>query len=163
MRTIILFSALTILAAAMLSCQNQATPSHVGTLRAAHEAFSAGDLDTAQKLVAADIKLTDHGRGQTFTNREAFRGWMEAFKTMSSDMKIVDAKYIDAGDWVTAQFRVVGTQDGPMDNFPASHKPFSLDVCEIWHFNANGEAIEGHNYSDGLGLLIQLGHIQPPQ
>jgi hypothetical protein len=37
-----------------------------------------------------------------------------------------------------------------------------LDVCEVWRFNTNGEAIEGHNYSDGLGLLMQLGHMPPP-
>ena len=49
-----------------------------------------------------------------------------------------------------------------MRPFPASNKPFSLDVCEVWHFNANGEADEGHNYSDGLGLAIQLGHLKPP-
>jgi hypothetical protein len=59
-------------------------------------------------------------------------------------------------------FRAVGTQDGQMMMFPASSKPFSLDVCEVWHFNANGEADEGHNYSDGLGLLMQLGHLKLP-
>jgi len=64
--------------------------------------------------------------------------------------------------WVTAQFRAVGTQNGPMAPFPANNKPFSLEVCEVWHFNANGEADEGHNYSDGMGLAMQLGHIKPP-
>lgn len=43
--------------------------------------------------------------------------------------------------------------------FPASGKPFSLDVCEIWRFGPDGLADEGHNYSDGLGLLMQLGHL----
>jgi len=35
-------------------------------------------------------------------------------------------------------------------------------VCEVWHFNADGLADEGHNYSDGLGLLMQLGHLPAP-
>jgi hypothetical protein len=98
------------------------------------------------------------------TNRQEFRAWMDAFKTTSSNMTIVDAQYIDGGDYVTARFRAVGVQDGPLSGipFPASNKPYSLDVCEVWHFNGNGEADEGHNYSDGLGLLMQLGHMSAP-
>jgi len=57
-------------------------------------------------------------------------------------------------------FRVVGTQDGPMDTFPPSGRQYSLDVCEVWRFDADGVGIEGHNYSDGLGLLVQLGHVE---
>lgn len=131
-------------------------------VRRAHQAFSQKDHGAAAKLVAENGKVVDHGRGMTLASRAEFRGWLDAFHQMSSDMVLVDAKYIDAGEWVTAQFRAVGTQDGPMDQFPASGKKYSLDVCEVWRFNDKGEAIEGHNYSDGLGLLIQLGHIQPP-
>jgi ketosteroid isomerase-like protein len=137
---------------------------NVETLRKCHEAFSAHNFDEAMKLVAPTSKVIDHGRGQTFNSRQEFRGWLEAFTAMSSDIKLVDARYIDGGDYVTATFRGVGTQDGAMAGTPfgASGKPFSLDVCEVWHFNADGEAIEGHNYSDGLGLLMQLGHMPAP-
>ena len=136
--------------------------SNVATLRAAHEAFSAHDFGQAATVAAPTTKIVDHGRGLTLASREEFRGWLAAFVVMSSDMRIVDAQYIDAGDWVTARFRAVGTQSGPLQAFPASNKPFSLDVCEVWHFDANGEADEGHNYSDGLGMLMQLGHLPAP-
>jgi len=135
---------------------------NVSTLRNAHQAFSAKKLDQAQQLVAPQARVTDHGRGQVVNSRGEFRGWMESFFVMSSDIRLVDARYIDAGDYVTAQFHAVGTQDGPLLAFPASGKPFSLDVCEVWHFNADGLADEGHNYSDGLGLLMQLGHLPAP-
>jgi steroid delta-isomerase-like uncharacterized protein len=135
---------------------------HVATLRKAHEAFSAHNFDAAEKLVASSAKVIDHGRNQTMTGRQEFRGWMEAFTHMSSDMTIADARYIDAGDTVIAQFRAVGKQDGPMAGTPfgPSNKSYSLDVCEVWHFNDKGEAVEGHNYSDGYGLLLQLGHMK---
>jgi hypothetical protein len=74
----------------------------------------------------------------------------------------LDARYFDAGDYVTAQFHIVGTQDEPLMAFPVSGKPFSLGVCEVWHFYTDGQADEGHNYSDGLGLLMQLGHLPAP-
>ena len=132
------------------------------TLRAAHNAFSAHNAVRAASLAAQNVTVTDHGRVVTLHTRDEFTGWLQAFYSMSNDIKIVDAQYIDAGEYVTARFRAVGTQTGPMTNSPfgVSNKPFSLDVCEVWRFDANGEAVEGHNYSDSLGLLIQLGHIQ---
>jgi len=135
---------------------------NVSTLRAAHEAFSAHDCDRAATVGALGVKMVDHGRGMPLASRDELASWLKGFVAMSSDIRIIDAEYIDAGDWVTALFRAVGTQDGPMPPFPASHKPFSLDVCEVWHFDANGQADEGHNYSDGLGLLVQLGHFPAP-
>ncbi|MCA9952966.1 MAG: nuclear transport factor 2 family protein [Anaerolineales bacterium] len=137
--------------------------SNVVRLRQCHDAFNVGDFDTAVTLVAPDIELTDHGRGEVLNGRAAFRSWMEGFYAMSSDIKIVDAQYIDAGDTVVAQFRAIGVQDGSMDSFPVSNKPYSLDVCEVWRFNELGQAEEGHNYSDSLGMLIQLGHIPVPE
>jgi hypothetical protein len=136
--------------------------SHTETLRKAHEAFSAHRLDEAVQLVAPVTNVVDHRRGQTMNTREAFRGWMEAFFSMASDIRLVNARYLDAGEWVTAQFQAVGTQDGPIGAFAATNRPFTLDVCEVWRFNADGQAVEGHNYSDGLGLLMQLGHLAAP-
>jgi hypothetical protein len=136
---------------------------NVATLRAAHEAFSAHDCARSAAAVAGpDFRFVDHGRGLTPSSQDEFRGWLESHIAMSSDIRIVEAHYIDAGDWVTARFRAVGVQDGPMPPFPASHKPFSLDVCEVWHFGLDGKADEGHNYSDGLGMLMQLGHLPAP-
>lgn len=136
---------------------------NVAALRAAHEAFSVHDCDRAATVGAPGVNMVDHGRGMVMASRGELAGWLKGFVAMSSDIKIVDAQYIDAGEWVTARFRAVGTQDGPMPPFPASHQPFTLDVCEVWHFGADGQATEGHNYSDGLGLLMQLGHLPPTQ
>lgn len=136
---------------------------HSEILQRAHEAFSKGEHGQAAQLVAAECRFTDHGRNTTSDSREGFRGWLDAHKAMASNMQIVDASYIDAGEYVTSQFRAVGNQDGPLPGFPASGREFSLDVCEVWRFNDQGQAVEGHNYSDGMGLLMQLGHLPPAQ
>jgi SnoaL-like domain len=131
-------------------------------LRKAHNHFSVNNLTEALKLLAPGIKFTDHGKGISVRSRSEFLNWMENLKKSSSDVKLVDAIYIESGDWVTARFRAIGKQDGMLEQFLPSNKEFSLDVCEVWHFNSKGEADEGHNYSDSLGMLIQLGHIQQP-
>jgi hypothetical protein len=135
--------------------------SNIERLRAGHDAFSVKDFQKAATLVAQECTIVDHGKGATLRSRDEFLGWMEQFTVGSSDIRIVDAQYIDGGEWVTARFRAVGKQDGPLGTFPPSNLPFSLDVCEVWRFDSDGNAVEGHNYSDTLGLLIQLGHIQP--
>ena len=132
---------------------------NIARLKAAHQAFSAGDLHTAETLVAPIIEFTDHGRNLASSTRAEFRGWLESHKAMSSDMRIVDAQYTAGDSWVTARFRAVGTQDGSLEPFPASGKPFSIEVCEVWHFNDEGQSDEGHNYSDALGVMVQLGHL----
>jgi hypothetical protein len=58
---------------------------------------------------------------------------------------------------------VAGVQDGAIPaGFAAGHTPFSLDLCEVWRFGPDGETDEGHNYSDGLGYLMQLGRLPMP-
>lgn len=128
-------------------------------LRNAHQAFSENRLADSASLLAANATFTDHGRNQTASSREEFQGWLGQHLAMSSNMRIEDAQYVAMGDTVVAQFRAVGNQDGALGPFPATGKPFTLEICEVWKFNEAGEAVEGHNYSDGLGLLGQLGHI----
>lgn len=134
----------------------------VDNLRQGHEAFSRHDLAATTAHMRPDVVVHIHNRGQTLTSAEAFRGYLGQQAAMSSDSRIADATYIDAGSHVIAQFRVVGTQDGPLLHFPPSNRPFALDVCEVWRHDDDGRAVEGHSYTDTMGLLIQLGHIPAP-
>jgi steroid delta-isomerase-like uncharacterized protein len=134
----------------------------IDILRQAHEAFSRHDLDAALAPMRPDVILHAHAAGQTFTSRAAVREFLSMYLAMSSDVRLVDAEYIAAGDKVIAQLRAVGTQDGPFLSFPASGRPFSLDLVEIWTFDEDGYAVEGHSYNDTLGLLMQLGHVAAP-
>jgi ketosteroid isomerase-like protein len=135
---------------------------NVETLRAAHNAMADRDPVPVTAMMRPDVVVHGHAAGQTFNSVEEFMQFLDLYYSMSSDIRLVDGEYIAAGDKVIAQFRAVGTQDGPFLGFPASGRPFSLDVAEIWTFNDEGYAIEGHNYTDILGLLMQLGHIAVP-
>jgi steroid delta-isomerase-like uncharacterized protein len=135
---------------------------NVDTLRAAHNAMADRDPVPVTAMMRPDVVVYGHAAGQTFKSADEFAQFLNVYYTMSSDIRLVDAEYIAAGDKVVAQFRAIGTQDGPFLGFPASGRPFSLDVAEIWTFDKEGYAIEGHNYADTLGLLIQLGHVAAP-
>jgi steroid delta-isomerase-like uncharacterized protein len=135
---------------------------NVETLRDAHDAFSRHDLAGVTHYMRPDVVVYAHAAGQRLPSAEAFAGFLGTYFTMSSDVRIVDQEYIAAGDKVVAQFHAVGTNDGPFLGFPASGRPFSLDVAEVWTFDGEGYSIEGHNYTDIFGLLVSLGHIPAP-
>ncbi len=135
---------------------------HVEALREAHLAWNARLYSRAALVVAPITLVTDHSRGQLLTSRSMVHRWLREWVMVASNVQVRDARYVDGGDWVTAMYHLAGTQDGPLGDFPASSERFLLDVCETWRFNADAQAVEGHFYADGLGLLLQLGHLAQP-
>jgi steroid delta-isomerase-like uncharacterized protein len=131
--------------------------------RAGHEAFNRRDLDAMIDAYAEDISWTDHARGVTFRTPQEFKsefleGWIHA----SSDCRVTDARYTDAGDTVVARFVAQGTNDGPLGSFPATGKAWALPICEMWHFDAEGRVVGGEIYYDQVSLLAQLELLPEP-
>jgi steroid delta-isomerase-like uncharacterized protein len=132
--------------------------SNVETYRAGHEAFNQRNFEAMTKHYADSIAWTDHPQGRTFRTPQEFRddflpGWVKA----SSDIRIVDPRYLDAGPTMVSTFTVVGTHDGPLGPFPATGKQFALPLCEMWHFDPAGRVVGGDLYYDQVSLLTQLG------
>ena len=137
--------------------------SNVATYRAGHEAFNRRDFEAMTERYADGIAWTDRARGLTFRTPREFRedflaGWVRA----SSDIRITDPRYLDAGQTVVCTFTVVGTHDGPLGPFPATGKQFALPLCELWHFDPSGRVVGGDLYYDQASLLTQLGLMPQP-
>jgi steroid delta-isomerase-like uncharacterized protein len=138
-------------------------PRNVETHRAGHEAFNQREFAAMTSQYAESISWTDHAQGRTFRTPQEFRadflaGWVAA----SSDIKVTDPRYIDAGRTVVCTFSVEGAQDGPLGPFPATGKQFTLPLCEMWHFDSGGRVVGGDLYYDQLSLLMQLGLMPQP-
>jgi SnoaL-like polyketide cyclase len=58
---------------------------------------------------------------------------------------------------VVARFTCGGTNDGPLGPFPATGRQWTLPICEMWHFDADGSVVGGEIYYDQAALLAQLG------
>jgi steroid delta-isomerase-like uncharacterized protein len=131
--------------------------------RAGHEAFNQRDFETMTRQYADSISWTDNAQGRTFTTPQEFRdeflaGWVRS----SSDIRVSDPRYLDAGQAVVCTFTVTGTHDGPLGPFPATGRPFALPLCELWHFDAGGRVVGGDLYYDQVSLLTQLGLMPQP-
>jgi steroid delta-isomerase-like uncharacterized protein len=136
---------------------------NVETYRAGHEAFNRRDFDAMVKEYAESISWIDQARGITFRTPQEFEndflmGWIEA----SSDCRVTDARYTDAGDTVVARFTARGTNDGPLGSFPATGKEWTLRICEMWHFGTDGRVVGGEIYYDQVSLLTQLELLPEP-
>jgi steroid delta-isomerase-like uncharacterized protein len=138
-------------------------PRNVELHRTGHEAFNRRDFAAMTSHYADSITWTDHAQGRTFRTPEEFRddflaGWVQA----SSDIRIVDPRYLDAGQTVMCTFTVVGTHDGPLGPLPATGRPFALELCELWHFDPSGRVVGGDLYYDQVSLLTQVGLMPQP-
>ena len=132
--------------------------------RAGHEAFNERDFEAMTRHYADRISWTDHAQGRTFRTPEEFRddflsGWVAA----SSDIRVTDPSYLDAGGQaVVCTFTVTGTHDGPLGPFPPTGKGFALPLCELWRFDPAGRVVGGDLYYDQVSLLTQLGLLPQP-
>jgi steroid delta-isomerase-like uncharacterized protein len=139
------------------------TSSNVEAHRAGHVAFNQRDFEAMTKHYADSIAWTDHSQGRTFSTPQEFKddflpGWVAS----SSDIRVTDPRYIDAGQTVVCTFNVAGTHDGPLGPFPATGKAFVLQLCELWHFDSAGRVVGEDLYYDQVSLLTQLG-LMPQQ
>jgi steroid delta-isomerase-like uncharacterized protein len=134
---------------------------NVQKVRAAHESWNRRDFQGVIRDAVEDLVYTDHGRNLTMNTRDKFRAWTEAWAKAFSDGRIVDPKYIDAGDTVVTQFTVEGTNDGEFGSLPPTHRHIAVAFCEVCQLNKNGRVVSGGIYYDQYTLLTQLGHVQP--
>ena len=139
------------------------TSENVETYRAGHEAFNRRDFAAMTRRYADSITWTDHSQGRTFrTPREFTADFLAGWVAASPDIQIIDARYLDADRTVVCTFTVVGRQDGPLGPFLATGKPFTLPLCEMWHFDPSGRVVGGDLYYDQVSLLMQLGLMPQP-
>lgn len=143
--------------------------SNVDTHRDAHEAFNRRDWDQVIRDMAPDVEYVDHPRGMTVKGAAQFvdylrSGWVTAF----SDAAVTNAGYTDGADTggagrSIAQFAGTGTNDGALGPMPATGRSMNMPFCEIMTYGPDGRIVRGELYYDQVSMLVQLGHMPPPE
>lgn len=125
--------------------------------------FNARDWNSFAADLAEDCELVDQARGSTAKGREqwidAEKAWVGGF----SDGRVTDTRIIDGGTSTVLLFTGSGTNDGPLGHLPATGRAVNLPFCEIRYWDADGRTTRGEWYYDQVSMLIQLGHMQPPE
>jgi hypothetical protein len=137
--------------------------SNADTHRLLQEMFNRRDFDQMAEHMRAELHYCDEAREVSMRSAAAFLGWLQEWATAFSDAQVVDAEFLDGGDFTVSRFNGQGTNDGPLGSLAATGNRMVLPFCEILHWTSDGEVESGELYYDQFTLLTQLGHVKAPQ
>jgi steroid delta-isomerase-like uncharacterized protein len=125
--------------------------------------FNARDWDAAAAELAPDCEFVDQARSVTAKGRQQCLEYMQGWVTAFPDGQITSPRITDAGSRTVSQHIGSGTNDGPLGPLPASGRQVSLPFCEVREYDADGKVIGAELYYDQVTMLVQLGHMAPPE
>lgn len=139
----------------MSASQVSARTDNLTAFRRIIDAFTSGDLDVIDELVAPDC--IEHQRG----NNPGTEGAKEVIRTLHrwmSDFSLTIEDLVADGDMVWTRNRARGVNTGSIMGNPPSGKAVEVDVIDIGRFK-DGKLVEHWGIADQLGLMLQIGAV----
>lgn len=129
--------------------------------RLIEEGFSAGRLEVADELIAADLVEhqdfgPDHAPGAAGV-KAVIRSLRRAFP----DFRLTIEDVTVTGGTVWTRNIATGTNDGPFMGFAPTGRPMRVDVFDVLRV-VDGRIVEHWGVPDRLGVLRQIGAMRPP-
>ena len=132
------------------------------TMRRFVDAMNAQDFDGLDEFVSTDVVRTSPSTPDVVVqNLEQFKAFLRQDLEGVPDAVQEIRMMVAEGDQVAVWANYSGTQTGPMGAFPATGGRVDLDFAGILRFDG-GKIAEIHVVWDNLGMLVQLGHLEPP-
>jgi predicted ester cyclase len=139
----------------MPASQVSANTDNIAAFRRIIDAFTSGDLDVIDELVAPDC--IEHQRG----NQAGSEGAKEIVRTLHrwmSDFSLTIEDLIADGDMVWSRNRARGVNTGSIMGNPPTERSVEVDVIDIGRFK-DGKLVEHWGIADQLGLMLQIGAV----
>ena len=129
--------------------------------RLIEEGFNRGDVDVADTVTADGFtEHQDFGPNHA-PGAEGVRAVIASLKRAFSDFHLEIQDLTVAGDTAWARLVATGTHDGPFMGHPPTGRRFRADVFDVVRV-ADGRMVAHWGVPDRLGVLMQLGLLQPP-
>ena len=93
--------------------------------------------------------------------RAGVRAVIASLRRAFSDFTLDDRGPAVAGDVVWTRNVATGTHDGPFMGHPPTGTPMRIDVFDVLRV-VDGRIVEHWGVPDRLGVLMQIGAMQPP-
>ena len=139
----------------MSASQSPVQAENIANSRRIIEAFSTGDPDVIDELVAPDC--IEHQRG----NNPGSEGAKEVIRFLHrgmSDFSLTIEDLVADGDKVWTRNRARGVNTGSIMGNPPSGRSVEVDVIDILRFR-DGKLVEHWGIADQLGLMLQIGAV----
>lgn len=125
-------------------------------IRLFYDAFSQGDADILDKILAPEWESISPNPGQE-PGRDGFKPFVTNSSKVFADMRITNDDIIEAGNKVVVRSTIEGVNVGSFAGFPAKNRPIKIMAIDIHEFNDDGMVIRTWHLEDWLAGLFQMG------
>jgi steroid delta-isomerase-like uncharacterized protein len=127
------------------------------------QAWEDRDFDTFAQSLADNVSITTVPGGQQVSGKQQVLDWYKSWADAFSDATAGGKVTVAGDDGVTMEGVFQGNNDGMFAGlFQPTNQRVSLPWINVLHFSG-GKVSEVAAYFDSLALMVQLGHVQPPQ
>jgi steroid delta-isomerase-like uncharacterized protein len=129
-------------------------------LRVLDEAWSGGQFAVIDEVVALGFVYHEPALGD-IPGPEGLKQTIMGYRMAYPDLKFTSEEMIAEGDLVAMRWTARGTQNGELMGIPATGLATTSVGINIACFDADGKMVEQWSSWDVLGLMQQLGAVQP--
>jgi len=123
------------------------------------EVVGQGRLEVADELAAPDYVVHEPSvPGGQMAGREAFKQFVQMYRSALPDIAVAIQDQIAEGDMVTTRFVMTGTHQGELMGIAPTDRHVTVTAIVIDRIQG-GQVVETWGNSDTLGLLQQLGAL----
>jgi predicted ester cyclase len=127
------------------------------------QAWEDREFDSFAQSLADNVKITTVPGGQQLSGTQQVLDWYKSWADAFSDATAGGKVTVTGDDGVTMEGVFQGTNDGMFaGSFQPTNRRVSLPWTNVLHFTGD-KVSEVAAYFDLLALMVQLGHVQPPQ
>ena len=131
-------------------------------VREFHSGIWTGDMDLFDKHVAADYVGHDPNVPDDLRGPEEFREYIGGLRAAMSDIDHTIEDLFGEGDRVVVRGRLTARHTGEMMGIPPTDREVSVDETIVYRLE-DGKVAETWAAVDTLGMLEQLGAVEPPE
>ena len=125
------------------------------------EVWNRGKMDTVRELLAEDAVGTGQAEpGVTIHGPADFIPFVERIRDAFPDIKMTVEEAFGNGEMVAVRWSATMTHRGDHLGIPATNKPVRLTGLTMVRMR-NGQIVEGWDNWDQLGMMQQIGAIEP--
>jgi steroid delta-isomerase-like uncharacterized protein len=129
--------------------------------RRGYEAINQNNPEALDEVAAPDLTDHDPAPGQA-PGLEGVKQWFSSMHTAFPDFRMNVEDMIAEGDKVVARVRLSGTHQGEFMGIDATGNRVTIKGIDILRINADGKIMERWGNFDDLGMMQQLGVMEPP-
>ena len=129
--------------------------------RIIEEAWNNGNLEVIDELVANDYELHVPNAPNEFHGPEGFKDFIRMFRTAFPDLTLSVEDRVVEGDKIADRITARGTHEGEFMGIEPTGRQIETPSMVIHHLE-DGTVVADNGLLDNLGLLQQLGVVEPP-